>query len=71
MEENNIQPPRAAFEPMAVDLNGLRHLTGHPTLSAVTAWRLEKRRLLKRVPHIRRRLYTTASVRAYIEGKAN
>ena len=70
MNEYTTQTKGATLEPLAVNLDGLRQLTGHAKLSPVTAWRLEQRHLLKRVPGIRRRLYTLTSVRAFIEGKA-
>jgi hypothetical protein len=64
------QPSRRPLEPLAVDENGVRFLIGDSCLSTVTIWRLEKRGLLKRVPGIRRRLFTVESVRAYVAGKA-
>jgi hypothetical protein len=55
--------------PLAVDENGFRFLIGDPSISSVTIWRLEKRGLLKRVPGIRRKLFTVDSVRAFIAGR--
>lgn len=57
------------MEPLAVDADGFRYLVGVPELSDVTIWRLECRRLIKRVPGIRRRLYTVQSIRDYVAGK--
>lgn len=62
---------RGNLEPLAVDDDGVRFLIGDPDLSAVTIWRLEKRGLLKRVPGIRRRLFTVKSIRDYVAGIAD
>ena len=61
--------PRGQLEPLAVDENGFRFLIGDASLSSVSIWRLEKRNLIKRVPGIRRRLFTVQSVRDFIAGK--
>ena len=68
--KNQIESSRHSLEPLAVDMAGLRHLIGDPSLSTITAWRMEKRGLIKRVPGLRKRLFTVLSVRNYIAGKA-
>lgn len=68
MESNSNESMRPTLEPLAVNEDGVRHLIGDPHLSGVTIWRLEKRGLLKRVPGIRRRLFTVKSIRDYIGG---
>lgn len=52
-----------------MDENGFRHLIGDLSLSSVSIWRLEKRGMIKRVPGIRRRLFTIQSVRDFIAGR--
>lgn len=69
METIRNQDSRLPFEPLAVDETHLVALLGGYKLSTVTLWRLEKRGLLKRLPGVRRRLYTMASVRAFVAGK--
>ena len=70
MESSCTPTEPRELEPLAVDIDGFRRLIGAPGLSAVSIWRLEKRGLIKRVPGIRRPLFTVESVRAFIAGKA-
>ena len=68
MPMNNTEAnttPRPILEPLAVDLDGVRQLLGS-NLSDTSIWRLEKQGLLKRVPGIRARLFTVASIRSLV-----
>jgi hypothetical protein len=69
MEIIRNQDSRLPIDPLAVDETHLVALLGGYKLSTVTLWRLEKRGLLKRLPGVRRRLYTMASVRAFVAGR--
>jgi hypothetical protein len=64
------QPSQPVIEPLAVDQAGLRRLIGDASMSRSTIYALEKRRLIARVPGVRKPLYTMKSVRDFISGKA-
>jgi hypothetical protein len=67
--ESKVPISQPTLEPLAVDPDGVRALLGSKRISSVTLWRMEKEGRLKRVPGMRQRLYTIASVRALVAGK--